>query len=171
MAPASYLAAFKKAAGKFDENLLAKKKLEIVTGIWLESVVLKLQKNAWANKPHESPQTDAAIFFGVWLSDKSDKAIKENKIFYNIHALKLRQLKGYKITSREFAAAFRARFKPYERQWPNVSVDFGPQTLMQGWEKLDTANVENDVFKIASRFLQIDTLIDDLLDGYKKPVA
>jgi hypothetical protein len=168
MVAASYLAAFKKAAGKMDENLLAKKKLEIETGIWLESVVLRLQKSAWANKPYERPQSDTAIFFSIWLHDKT---IKENKIFYNIHALKLRQLKGYKITSREFAAAFRSRFKPYAHQWPNVSVDFGPQTLMEGWEKLDTANIQEDVFKIASRFLEIDTLIDDLLDGYKSPVT
>jgi len=47
-------------------------------------------------------------------------------------------------------------------------VDFGPLTLMQGWEKLDITTIREDVLKIASKFLQIDSLIDRLLDNAKK---
>ncbi len=164
MVPDIYLTEFKKAAGRLDGRLLAQKKMEVEVGVWLESVVLRLQKSAWANKPYERPQSDAAIFFSVWVSDK---AVKEHKIFYNIHALKLRQLQGYKIASREFATAFRARFKPFEHRWPNVKTDFGPLTLMEGWEKPDRTTIEEDVFRIAGRFLEIDSLIDELLVRYR----
>jgi hypothetical protein len=165
MVPTSYLTEFKKAAGRLDGDLLTQKKLNLEVGVWLESVVLRLQKSAWANKPFQQPQSDAGIFFSIWLNDK---AVKENKILYNIHALKLRQLKGYKIASREFAAAFRAKFRRFEQHWPNIRVDFGPLTLMQGWERLEPANLQEDIFKLAGCFLEMDTLIDDLLDHYIK---
>jgi len=161
----SYLPVFQKAAARLDKNLLTRKKLEIEVGVWLESVVLRIQKSSWANKPYERPQSDAAIFFSIWLSGKG---VKENKLFYNIHALKLRQLQGYKITGRGFAAAFRKKFHPWEPHWPNVKVDLGPLTLMEGWEKLDPANMEKDIYTIAGKFLEIDMIIDHLLDSYKK---
>jgi hypothetical protein len=165
MAPASFLTAFRTAADGLDRQLLTQKKLEVEVGVWLESVVLRMQKSAWANKPYERPQSDAAIFFSIWLSDK---ALKEHRLFYNIHALKLRQLRGHAITSREFAAAFRSRFKPFEHIWPNVRVDLGPLTLMEGWEKFNAATLEQDVQTLAGKFLEIDSVIDELLTGYKK---
>jgi len=167
MAPTLYLTDFKKAANHLDKNLTATKKLEIEVVVWLESVVLRLQKKGWANTPYEKPQSNASIFFSIWLNNKG---VKENKIYYNIHALKLRQLQGYKITSREFAAAFRAKFQRFEQHWPNVSVDFGPLTLMEGWVRLDTATLAEDVFTLASKFLTIDSLIDELLDDYKQVI-
>ena len=63
-----------------------------------------------ANNPFEKPQPGPAIFFSVWIN----AGIKEHKLFYNIHALKLRQLKGYNITSRKFASDFREQFKSHE---------------------------------------------------------
>ncbi|HEY4149444.1 MAG TPA: hypothetical protein VGM41_10965 [Chitinophagaceae bacterium] len=168
MAPTLYLNDFQRAARRLDRNLLAQKKLEIELGVWLESVVLRLQKSAWANKPYERPQSGAAIFFSVWINEK---AVKENKILYNIHALKLRQLQGYKIASREFATAFRARFKPFEPHWPNVKTDLGPLTLMEGWEKLDRTDIGEAVFRIASKFLEIDHLVDELLEQYRYPTS
>lgn len=160
MPPTSYLTEFKKAANSLDRNSLAAKNLEIEVGVWLESVVLRLQKKAWVNNPDEKPHSDASIFFSIWLNDES---VRKNRIFYNIHALKLRQLRGYKITSREFAAAFRAGFVHFEHLWPNVSTSFGPLTLMQGWKEFDPGNVRRDVFDIAARFLEIDSIIDELL--------
>jgi hypothetical protein len=135
-----YLSEFEKAASGLDAGLLAQKGLDVEVGIWLRSVVLRMHKKTWANKPFERPQSDAAIFFSIWLN-LNDKGVKAGRLFYNIHALKLRQLRGYRITSREFAADFRARFQPFARHWPNVSVDFGPLTLMEGWLALDAATL------------------------------
>ena len=160
-----YLNEFKQAADQLDKTLLAKKEIETETGIWLNSVVLRLQKRSWANKPSERPQSGAAIFFSAWLNAA---AVKEDMLLYNIHALKLRQLSGYSIASREFAAAFRQRFKRVERQWPHVSTGFGPLTLMQGWKEIDTGHLPKDISVLANKFLEIDFLIDDLLRHYKR---
>jgi hypothetical protein len=136
----------------------------VQTGTWLESVVLKLHKKHWANMPFETPQSGSAIFFSIWMNDKT---LKEDKLFYNIHALRLRQLKGYSITSREFAENFRKKFKQYENRWPNVSVDYGPLTLMEGWIKPDPTHLQKNILELANKFLEIDFLIDDLLMKYK----
>ncbi len=62
-----------------------------------------------------------------------EKWTRRNRANYNIHALKLRQLKGYSVTSRDFAKELRDNFENIRGRWPNVSVDYGPLTLMQGW--------------------------------------
>ena len=160
MDKAHYLHIFQKAAGQLDKKILSKKQIEAATGIALESVFLKLYKLKWANPSADPLTSPSRIFFSIWMNDKS---IKENKLLYNIHALKLRQLKGYTITSREFATDFRKAFKPFQKQWPNVSTDFGPLTLMEGWVKLDSASLQEDIVKLAKRFLEIDGLIDELL--------
>jgi hypothetical protein len=58
-----YLSEFEKAADKLDAGPLAQKGLEVEVGIWLASVVFRMHKKAWANKPFERPQSDAAIFW------------------------------------------------------------------------------------------------------------
>jgi hypothetical protein len=161
-----YLSEFEKAAGGLDASLLAQNGLQVEVGVWLESVVLRIYKRSWANKPLERPQTETAIFFSIWVSDKSAKT---GPLFYNIHALKLRQLRGYKITSREFAADFRARFQPFARHWPNVKTNFGPLTLMEGWTALDTAAIAAQVSALATAFFDLAPLIDTLLEQRKTP--
>jgi hypothetical protein len=98
----------------------------------------------------------------------NDKTIKQNKVFYNIHALKLRELKGYSIPSTEFAINFRKDFKSFEHHWENVSVSFGPLTLMEGWKSFDMENLENIINTLANNFLEIEYLIDNTLKPFKK---
>lgn len=160
-----YLDNFEKAAKSLDKKLLEKKDIQIQTGIWLDSVVLRLQKRHWANKPDEKPHTGSAIFMGIWV-DK--EAAANQKLFYNIHALRLRQLKGYKLQSRAFAMSFREKFKQFEKNWSNVSTDFAPQTLMEGWIDLDNEKIQKDILKIANNFLEIEHLIDNTLEEFKK---
>lgn len=159
-----YLEKFKKAASQLDSNQLRKKQMEVSVGVVLNSVFLKLYKKSWAN-PFQDPLTaDSRIFFSVWINDA---AIKEQKIFYNIHAFKLRKLKGYFIQSRKFADTFRHRFKEFEHKWQNVRTDFGPLTLMEGWLKIDLEDFQNDIFKLGNNFLEIDYLIDETLTSFK----
>jgi hypothetical protein len=160
-----YLEKFEKVTSELNKKTISKKQIEIETGIWLDSVVLRIYKKHWANKPLAQPQSDLAIFFSIWLNDKT---IKASRIFYNIHSLKLRQLKDYIITSREFAAAFREQFKKFETQWPNVSVNYGPQTLMEGWIEMNDEHLEKQVAALAHNFLEIDFIIEDLLIKHKK---
>jgi len=160
-----YLDKFQQAADKLDKRVLAKKKVEPAVVLFgKDSLVLKLYKTAWTNQ-FENPLTaESRIFFSVWISDSS---IEEQKLLYNIHALKLRQLKGYSIQSRTFANIFRNSFKAFEHKWRNVSVKFGPQTLMEGWVKIDEQNFQNDIVELANNFLEIEHLVDDTLAHFK----
>jgi hypothetical protein len=160
-----YLNKFQKAADKLDKKLLYKKQVESAVVLYgKDCVVLKLYKRSWANQSQDPLTSNSRIFFSVWISDSS---IKEHKILYNIHALKLRQLKGYSIQSRKFADSFRGSFKAFEHKWKNVSVNFGPLTLMEGWLKIDPGNFQNEILELANNFLGIDHLVDDTLARFK----
>ncbi|MEO8515241.1 MAG: hypothetical protein ABI426_00780 [Flavobacterium sp.] len=160
-----YLNTFEKSAKKLDKTALNSKQLEVSTGIVLDSVFLKLYKQEWTNDSNDPLNAEARIFFSVWINDKT---IKENKLFYNIHAFKLRKLKGYNISSREFADSFRNEFKKHQDNWENASVKFGPLTLMEGWVTFDEENLENDITKLANNFIAIESLIDNTLRSFKK---
>jgi hypothetical protein len=160
-----YLGEFQKIADQLDKKLLSKKKVETSVVMFGEDcVVLKLYKKSWANKTEDPLISSSRIFFSVWISNTT---IKEQKIFYNIHALKLRELKGYSIQSRKFAETFRNSFKDFMPKWKNVSVNFGPLTLMEGWIKIDSETFQNDILKLANSFLEIEYLIDAALAKFK----
>jgi hypothetical protein len=161
----NYLDKFQKAADQLNKNLLHKKQIEVAVGVVLNSVFLKLYKKSWANSFQNPLTAESRIFFSVWINDS---AIKEQKIYYNIHALKLRQLKGYLIQSRKFADAFRDSFKEFEHTWQNVSVNFGPLTLMEGWIKIDLENFAGEILKLAEDFLEIEHLVDNTLNKFKQ---
>jgi len=160
-----YLDKFQKASDQLDKKILDKKQIEVAVGIYKNSVFLKLYKKTWANKFQDPLTSDSRIFFSVWINDP---VIKEQKIFYNIHALKLRQLKGYSIQSRKFADIFRDSFKDFEHKWKNVSVKFGPLTLMEGWLEIDLDNFQNEILELANNFLEIEHLVDNTLTKFRK---
>lgn len=159
----NYLKAFRRIASRVRPSL-EKEQIEVHVGSWLGSAAVKLQKPRWSGeKPVAAPAT-TGIFFSVWIEEKS---LKKNRVFYNVHALRLRNLGGYTIQSREFAGAFRTKFAPTSGGWPNVSVDYGPQTLMQGWIELNPAHLENDVVALVCRFVPLASTIDALLEERK----
>lgn len=157
-----YLENFQKVADQIDQKLLIEKSIEVSVGIYLDSVFIKLYKKSWTSDPKEALTAESRIFFSVWINNST---LEKKKIMYNIHALKLRKLKGYAIQSRKFAEAFREDFKNYENNWPNVSVNHGPLTLMEGWIELE--NFEKEVLKIGNNFLETEHLIDYNLDLFK----
>jgi len=160
-----HLKEFKKAAEALDKKVFERKQIEVAAGIVMDAVFLKLYKKKWATPSTDPLTATSRIFFSVWVTDAG---IKAQKIYYNIHALKLRQLTGYTIESRKFAAAFRDAFKTYQHDWPNVSTQYGPATLMEGWISIDTENYEDQVTGLANNFLQIEHLIDQTLLQFRK---
>jgi hypothetical protein len=142
------------AGARRDKSLICK------AGFFGNSAVLKLQKAAWTNDSMETVPNQTGIFFSIWLNETTARL---NRVNYNIHALKLRQLNGYKLTSIRFAKDFRKQFKPVAKDWPNVSVDFGPLTLMQGWIAIDPKFFEKDVLKLMKSFGKVSPMIDELL--------
>jgi len=155
---------FQKSALQIGSKILDKKHLDIYVGVYLDSIVLKLYKKEWTNDKTDPLNASTRIFFSIWVSEKSQK---QKKIFYNIHAFKLRHLKGYVIKSRDFAQNFRKGFKPFEKEWENVNIDLGPLTLMKGWKKFTNENLETTILKLANSFLRIDHLIDNSLKIFK----
>jgi hypothetical protein len=157
-----YTKGFQKAVDQIDRKLLDEKQLNIWIGKFLECDVLKIFKKSWANPSEDTVTSPSRIFFSIWV-----EPAKEEKLFYNIHALKLRQLKGYKIESRKFAETFRKVFKEYSHKWENVSTKFGPLTLMQGSVSLHPDNFPTEVLGLSNNFLEIEHLIDNTLAGFK----
>ncbi|WP_293304416.1 hypothetical protein [Pedobacter sp. UBA5917] len=160
-----YLKEFQKAADQLDKGLLSEKQIEVAVGVVLDSVCLKLYKKSWASGLQDPLTAESRIFFSIWVNDAT---VEVQKISYNIHAFKLRYLKGYAIQSRQFADVFRESFKAFEHQWPNVSVNYGPLTLMEGWIKLVENNLPREVLSLANNFLAIEHLVDDALLKFKK---
>ncbi len=129
-------------------------------GSWIDSAALKVQKPSWTAATTPSGAGEAGIFFSAWIEPKG---LKRKQVFYNIHALNLRSFSGHTLQSREFAAAFRTKFTRVSKDWPNVSVDYGPQTLMQGWIPLDEACLEKDAADLVRQFIPLSNMIDTLL--------
>jgi hypothetical protein len=82
--------------------------------------------------------------------------------------LKLRQLAGYSITSRDFANDFRNGLASMRKTWPNVSMDHGPLTLMQGWIEIRSNSFERDILVLMEGFQRLSLLIDRLLESRLK---
>jgi hypothetical protein len=163
MDKAFYLEGFQNATSQIDKKLLASAQLEVAVGTFHNSIFLKLYKKSWANPFQDPLHSPSRIFFSVWIDLK-----REQELSYNIHALKLRALSGYKIESRKFVDAFRMRFSDFEQQWKNVSVKFGPLTLMQGWIKIVPGNFQDETMELTCGFLKIQHLIDETLAEFKQ---
>ncbi|MEO8532627.1 MAG: hypothetical protein ABI441_02700 [Flavobacterium sp.] len=155
---------FQKIADQLDQKLLSKKSIEVFVGVYLDSVFIKLYKKSWTNNPQEALNAESRIFFSVWVNDS---LIEKQQIMYNMHALKLRKLKGYSIQSRKFAEFFREDFRECASKWQNVSLNHGPLTLMEGWVKLDLENFREEILKMSNNFLEIEYLVDKTLERFK----
>jgi len=155
-----FRAVFAKIKSRFDEGnsdgLICKQ------GFYNDCSVVKLQKGPWTNDRMDRVQNKTGIFFSIWIDEKAASKSRAN---YNIHALKLRQLEGYSITSRDFAKDFRAGFASMRDAWPHVSVDYGPLTLMQGWIEIVPRDFEQDILVLLERFKPVSRLIDRLLES------
>lgn len=139
---------------------LKKAQVGVIVGHWLESDVLKLQRKHWVGDVAVEKAGRSEIFFSVWTNEKGRKA---NRAFYNIHALRLRAMRGYSLQSHEFASSFRSRFAPQKNAWPNVSVDHGPQTLIEGWIDLDESHLEESIINLLTLFIPLADVVDELL--------
>ncbi len=153
------LKALERVRKRVEAELYEKHRLRCAVGEWIDSAGIKLQKDSWTDEGFGD-----GIFFSVWVGEKD---VEKNRFNYNIHALKLRSLTGYTIKSREFADSFRRKFRGSAEGWPNVSTDYGPQTLMQGWMELNDQTFEGDVLALLDRFVAIHEIIDEMLKERK----
>lgn len=160
-----YLSIFREVAEELVQQELLPEDLSINAGIFLDSVCIKLYKKQWTNQIEDPLTAKTRIFCSVWINDQT---IIDQKIRYNIHALKLRELKGYAIQSRKFAEQFRLRFQSQQHTWENVNINLGPLTLMEGSIPLYQGDLKRAVLNLTSKFSEIIPLIDDTLEAFKK---
>jgi hypothetical protein len=168
MEKTSYLEDFQQMATALKSELLTHQ-LEVAAVTYGDCAVLKLYRASWANPLQDPLTAETRIFFSVWTKDwTKEQPLKEQKLFYNIHALKLRKLRGYAIESKKFADAFRKGFRRFAHHWPNVRMDFGPLTLMEGWVETDTESLSRQTLGLARNFPEIAPLIDNTLAAFKR---
>jgi hypothetical protein len=136
--------------------------LTIKTGEGLGAAILKLIKPEWTtDNPSELLNTNG-LFFGVWVdTDCEAKGIAR----YNLHAKKLRAIKGQAFAAREFARSFRAQGKDELAGWPNWSYPKGPITLFEGYFALDENTLKAETSKLMDHFAKLAPMLDGLLAG------
>lgn len=139
--------------------------LDFSVDIVLDSVALKVYKPEWSSELTSPLDAAGRIFFSIWINDKT---IQEGRVYYNIHALKLRAFKKYALASRQFAEDFRIEFQKYQKEWPNVNVKYGPLTLMQGWIDCNAAAIQENIGELIQSFFKVSPIIDTVLEHYKK---
>lgn len=138
--------------------------LQLWSGIVLNSAAIKAFKPRWSSDPVNALTAEGRIFFSAWVNEQT---ISEGRLYYNIHALRVRMLKGYKIPARDFADRFRECFQKSKQDWPDVSTGFGPLTLMEGWLKLDYRSIKKDSTTLLHQFLELSQEIDNILELYR----
>jgi hypothetical protein len=134
--------------------------LSVKVGEGLGAVLLKLLKPEWTTDNPKELLNSNGLFFGVWV----DAACEAQGIArYNVHAKKLRFIKGEKFAAREFVRAFRLQGQYELEGWPNWSYPKGPITLFEGHFPLDVNTLRDETSTLMDRFAKLTPMLDRLL--------
>lgn len=136
--------------------------LAIKTGEGLGAVILKVLKPEWTTDSPNELLNSNGLFFSVWVDADCEA---EGIVRYNLHAKKLRAIKGEAFAAREFARSFRAQGKDELAGWPNWSYPKGPITLFEGYFALDAQTLKAETSALLDRFAKLAPLLDALLAG------
>jgi hypothetical protein len=158
----THLAIFNALKSERSSEFQSQHGLTIKTGEGLGAAILKLIKPEWTtDSPSELLNTNG-LFFGVWVDAECEaKGIAR----YNLHAKKLRAIKGEAFAAREFARSFRAQSKDELAGWPNWSYPKGPITLFEGHFPLDAKTLHAETSMLMDRFAKLAPVLDALLAG------
>lgn len=135
-------------------------KLSIKTGEGLGAALLKVMKPEWTTDAPEELLNSNGVFFSIWVdADCEARGVAR----YNLHAKKLRALKGETFAAREFVRAFRAQCGDELEGWPNWSYPKGPITLFEGEVPLDMATLHAKSSELITRFVALTPLLEKVL--------
>ncbi len=135
-------------------------KLSMKVGEGLGAALLKVMRPAWTTDEPEELLNSNGVFFSVWV----DAACEAKGIArYNLHAKKLRFIKGDTFAAREFARNFRAKAKAPLAAWPNATFPVGPITLFEGHVPLDIETLHAETSKLVDRFVALTPLVEQML--------
>jgi hypothetical protein len=148
-------------AGEFK----SKHDLTIKAGSGLDASILKVMKDSWTTDRPDELLNSNGLFFSIWM-DAACKA--EGIVRYNLHARKLRAIKGEAFAAREFARSVRAQGKDELAGWPNWSFPKGPITLVEGHFPHDRLTLKSETSAMMDRFAAMVPFLDRLLDLRKR---
>jgi hypothetical protein len=156
----THLTVFNALKSERAEEFETKHGLMIKTGEGLGAAILKLLKPSWTTDgPGEILNTNG-LFFGVWIDAECEA---KGIIRYNLHAKKLRFIKGEKFAAREFVRAFRVQGQMELENWPNWSFPKGPITLFEGHVPLDAKTLHAETSTLMDRFAALTPFLETLL--------
>ncbi len=131
--------------------------LVIKSGEGMGAAILKVLKPAWTTDPPDQFLNTNGLFFSVWV----DAACKKQKrARYNLHAKKLRTIKGEAFAAREFARMFRAEASATLQTWPSAVYPKGPITLFEGHFHLDRRTLDAEAGTVLDRFVAMVPMIE-----------
>lgn len=122
---------------------------------------LYLAKPQWTNRFDEDRESTIGIFCSVWVDTKY---LKKNLYSYNIHAKSLNKLPGYQLKPKIFAGEFRGLVQSSVAQWPGISLDYGPSTLLMGRDVCELDSFAEKVEERMMGYVDIHHHIDHLLE-------
>ena len=157
----NYLTVFEALKNERAAALFSQHGLMVKTGEGLGAAILKLLKPSWTTDGPDELLNTNGLFFSVWI-DAACEA--EGIVRYNVHAKKLRMIKGEAFAAREFARAFRAQGKDELEGWPHWSYPKGPITLFEGHFPLDEKTLAADTSAMMDRFANLTPMLDRLLE-------
>ncbi len=156
----NYLAIFNLIKAEKAAAFKSQHDLDIKTGEGLGAAIIKVLKPSWTTDRSNEILNSNGLFFGIWV----DAACEAEGIArYNVHAKKLRFIKGQTFAAREFARAFRVQGGDELARWPNLTYPKGPITLFQGHVPLDTATLHAETSALMDRFAALCPFIDRVL--------
>jgi hypothetical protein len=132
--------------------------LTIKTGEGLGAALLKLLKPSWTTDAPGELLNSNGLFFGVWVDAECEaKGIAR----YNLHAKKLRFIRGEGFAARQFVRSFRGAADLQD--WPNVSFPKGPITLFEGHVPLDVTTLHSETSTLMDRFAKLVPTLERVL--------
>ena len=126
-----------------------------------EDSYLYIAKKHWTNRFDLEREATIGVFFCVWVSPE---LVEKQEYAYNIHSKQLHKLPTYKLASREFANEFPKIVKTRVSSWPNIRMDYGPITLLEGRGTLELGSFKETIEERISEFVGIHAQIDKLLE-------
>ena len=156
----SHLDVFNALKAERSAEFHSKHGLIIKTGEGLGAVLLKVMKPSWSTDDPAALLNSNGLFFGIWIDAECEG---QGILRYNLHAKKLRAIKGEAFAAREFARVFRVQGQEQLEKWPNWSYPKGPITLFEGHIPLNAKTLHDDVSGLMDHFAEMTPLLEELL--------
>jgi hypothetical protein len=155
-----FLDIFANLADARADELRARHGLVVKASAGLGAAIIKLLKPSWTTDAPELFLNTNGLFFSVWVDEA---CVAHRRARFNLHAKKLRSIKGEAFPAREFARSFRAEAGDALKAWPAIVYPKGPITLFEGHVPLHAQTLHAETSALLDRFIEMLPLIDRML--------